>query len=221
MARAKGKPSVAWLDHWVQYRQRFERGGGLCLPDEVWVSDRDALALAHEHLPEVPTRLMENPYFADIRTELAKASRVYGALPGRLTILYACEPVREAALRQFGDALHWGYTEEQALRYFLDNLGVLGAPVGRIVIRPHPSETAGKYADIVTEYALPVRFSDGSPLSAEVASSDCVVGCGSMAMVIGLIARKRVISCIPPGGAPCPLPQPEIEWLQNLVRLCA
>jgi hypothetical protein len=208
LARAKGKPSVAWLDHWVQYRQRFERGGGLCLPDEVWVSDRDALAL-------------ENPYFADIRTELAKASRVYGALPGRLTILYACEPVREAALRQFGDALHWGYTEEQALRYFLDNLGVLGAPVGRIVIRPHPSETAGKYADIVTEYALPVRFSDGSPLSAEVASSDCVVGCGSMAMVIGLIARKRVISCIPPGGAPCPLPQPEIEWLQNLVRLCA
>jgi hypothetical protein len=37
-------------------------------------------------------------------------------------------------------------------------------------------------------------------------------------MVVGLIAGKRVVSCIPPGGAPCPLPQRDIELLQDLVR---
>ncbi len=217
LARAAGTPSVAWLDHWVQYRERFMRSGVLCLPDEIWVSDANAWTLARRHLPELPVYLTENPYFADVRTELAGAASVYPALPHELTILYVCEPVREAALRQFGNPLHWGYSEEQALRYFLDNLRALG-PVGRVVIRPHPSEPAGKYHDIVNEYALPIRFSEGHRLSSEVASSDSVVGCGSMAMVIGLIAGKRVLSSIPPAGAPCPLPHAEIEMLRDVVR---
>ncbi|MGB1984427.1 MAG: hypothetical protein ACPHOH_03080, partial [Porticoccaceae bacterium] len=44
------------------------------------------------------------------------------------------------------------------------------------------------------------------------------VGCESMAMVVGLLAKKRVISAIPPGGRPCQLPQPAIENLQQLVE---
>lgn len=39
-----------------------------------------------------------------------------------------------------------------------------------------------------------------------------------MAMVIGLLAQKRVISCIPPGGRPCSLPQKEIEPLSELIQ---
>jgi hypothetical protein len=218
MARAAGKPSAAWLDHWVHYRERFARAGTLCLPDQVWVSDDIALGLARKHLPELPMRMLENPYFAEIKAELAGATPVYPALPAALTILYVCEPVREAASRQFGNALHWGYTEEQALQYFLDNLDALRTSVGRIIIRPHPSEAAGKYRDVVAEYALPLTFSRGDALSAEIVSSDCVAGCGSMAMVIGLFAGKRVLCSIPPGGAACPLPQPGIELLQNLVQ---
>jgi hypothetical protein len=112
--------------------------------------------------------------------------------------------------------MHWGYTEEQALRYFLRHVAALGAPVGRILIRPHPSEARDKYQAIEKEFNLPIAFSQGHTLAAEVASSDCVVGCSSMAMVVGLIGGKRVISCIPPGGPTCALPQVEIEKLQKL-----
>jgi len=38
-----------------------------------------------------------------------------------------------------------------------------------------------------------------------------------MAMVVALLAKKRVISTIPPGGMVCDLPQAEIEHLQVLV----
>ncbi|MGZ8221949.1 MAG: hypothetical protein ACXWT0_09900 [Methylobacter sp.] len=217
LARAAGKPSVAWIDHWVNYRSRFMRDGQMVWPDEVWVGDRDAYNLAREHLPEVPVRLIENPYFLEIKDSLKNEPPLYPPLPGQLSVLYVCEPVREPALLRFGDELHWGYTEEQALRYFLDNVAALGMPVGRIVIRPHPSEAAGKYNDIVAEFDLPISFSQGHTLSAEVASSDCVVGCSSMAMVIGLIGGKRVISCIPPGGPACALPQPEIELMRNVL----
>jgi len=216
LAREAGLPSIAWVDHWTNYRERFSRAGRMCLPDEIWVGDPHALVLAHRCLPGLPVRLVENPYFADVKEELAVQVPLYGKSSG-LRILYVCEPVREPALRLYGDELHFGYTEEQALRYFLDNVAALEQPVERIVIRLHPSEQADKYGDIAARYPLPIGFSEGDPLTAEVASVDCVVGCSSMAMVVGLLAGKRVVSCIPPGAAACLLPQAEIEHLRKLV----
>ena len=215
-ARVAGKPSVAWLDHWISYRERFTRSGKLHLPDSLWVGDEIALKIACRLLPSLPVRLVDNPYLTDMKAELDAAQPVYPSVPGKLTILYICEPLSETALRQFGNAMHYGYTEQQAMRYFLDNLDALGAPVGSIVIRPHPAEAAGKYQKLVSRYALPLAFSGGHPLSAEVVSADCVVGCSSMAMVVALSAGKRVISCIPPGGEPCPLPLPGIEMLRDM-----
>ena len=217
LARVSGKYSVAWLDHWVNYRARFERDSCICLPDEIWVSDSDAYALAREKLPEIPVRQLENPYFLDIKTSLEGEACISPPLPGQLRVLYVCEPVREHALLRYGNEMHWGYTEEQALRYFLSNVTTLGESVGRILIRLHPSETAGKYDAVTDEFALPISFSQGNTLSAEVFSSDCVVGCNSMAMVVGLLGGKRVISCIPPGGVPCTLPQFAIQKLHELL----
>jgi hypothetical protein len=90
--------------------------------------------------------------------------------------------------------------------------------VERIFIRPHPSEPAAKYDWAATEFALPIERGGASTLLAEIASADVVVGCESMALVVGLVAGKRVISSVPPGGRPCALPQPEIESLQGLLR---
>ncbi len=39
LARRSGKRCVAYLDHWVNYRERFEREGELRLPDAIWVAD--------------------------------------------------------------------------------------------------------------------------------------------------------------------------------------
>src|SRR4051812_17830118 len=50
-ARAAGVRSAVWLDHWINYRQRFVLDGELVAPDEVWVSDEHAARLAAEALP--------------------------------------------------------------------------------------------------------------------------------------------------------------------------
>jgi hypothetical protein len=215
-ARQARKRSAAFLDHWVNYRERFTRGGQLQLPDEVWVGDEIALELARTQLPEVPARLLENPYFLDVREQLEALPR-RAARSGGQRVLYLCEPVREHALKQYGDERHWGYTEEDALRYFLDHLQVLGKSVASIVVRPHPSEAAEKYEPLLRDVGLPVRFSTETDLLADIADSDIVVGCNSMAMVIGLLAGRRVVCCIPPGGRPCVLPHDRIEQLTRLV----
>ena len=220
MAREYGKRSVAFLDHWGNYRERFVRGGEICLPDEIWVGDPQAEALAQRVLPEVKARQVGNPYFEDLKRELAAIPKpdMVGSTE-LLNVLFVSEPLREHGLREFGNERHWGYTEEEALHYLLSNLRVLGWPVGRIVIRPHPSEPLHKYDWVKQVYKLPIVNGGTRTLLEEVVESDVGVGFESMAMVVGLLAGKRVISCIPPGGKACVLPQPEIESLQLLSLL--
>lgn len=219
IARKHGKRSVAFLDHWVNYRERFVRDGEMHLPDEIWVGDQLAETMACGIFPEISVRLMGNPYFDDLRRELAAIPRLPEAKNNSgLKVLYVCEPVREHALRKHGDERYWGYTEEEALRYFFSGLNVLGTPVTSIVIRPHPSEAPGKYDWAKQEFDLPIASGGARTLFEEVMECDVIVGCASMAMVVGLLAGKRVISCIPPGGKACALPQPEIESLQLLNR---
>ena len=41
-------PSIAVIDHWVNYTQRVEREGVVILPEEIWVSDPYAAEIAKE-----------------------------------------------------------------------------------------------------------------------------------------------------------------------------
>jgi hypothetical protein len=214
LAREQRLPALAFLDHWVNYRQRFERQGITCLPDALWVGDDDALALARRVLPERPAFLVPNPYFEAMREELAALAQARAPGAG-LRVLYVCEPVREPALRLHGSERHWGYTEEEALSFALAHLPALG-PIASLVVRPHPSESPAKYDAQLRGCAWPVTRGGGASLLAEMAASDVVIGCNSMAMVIGLLAGKRVFCAIPPGGAACALPQRQIGRLSEL-----
>ena len=40
--------SIAVIDHWVNYRERFFLNGELVLPDEIWVFDKYAQILANK-----------------------------------------------------------------------------------------------------------------------------------------------------------------------------
>lgn len=214
LARQRGRKSVAFLDHWVNYRERFLRNGKLELPDEIRVGDAFALERARAVFSDLPVTQGENPYFLDLQEQFARQQAP--ASHTGLHFLYVCEPVRDHALRQFGDERHWGYTEEDALGYFLANVRLFGQPVARILIRPHPAEPAGKYDAIASEFDLPVSFSDGRELAAEIADSDWLAGCNSMAMVMGLLAGRQVVCCIPPGGPACVLPHTDILSLQAM-----
>jgi hypothetical protein len=222
IARRNGKRVVAFLDHWVNYRARFVRKGVEQLPDEIWVGDSMAETLAKNFFSGLPVILVPNPYFEDLKRDITtlKKSRQQALLPGNaINVLFVCEPLSEHGLRQFGNERHWGYTEYDALRYFFQNLKVLGEPVNRVVVRPHPSEPVGKYDWVSGEFGPDVVVGGYKPLLEEIAESDVVVGCESMAMVVGLVAGRRVISCIPPEGKACALPHSEIESMRDFLKL--
>jgi len=220
LGRARGKKTVAFLDHWVNYRERFQEFGQSVLPDEIWVGDEDAERIARPLFPQIPVVLQVNPYVEDLLVEIA---RMTASQPcqSATSVLYVCEPVAEHALVQYGNERHWGYTEHDALRFFLEKIDCLGQKINAITIRPHPSERAAKYQWARDVTNLPIKFGGQQTLLEETIASDIVVGCESMAMVVGLLAGKRVISTIPPGGRPCQLPQGGIEHMHILAARAA
>ena len=211
-----GIKTIAFLDHWVNYRERFEYNGSIILPDEIWVGDTEAERIARHLFDQTPVLLKPNPYFEDLLNEIAVIQKVKFK-PKKARVLYVCEPIADHALKQHGNDRHWGYTEHDALRFFLSNISALCQPIDSITIRPHPSEREGKYQWANSVTSLSIQFGGQKTLLEEILESTIVVGCESMAMVVGLLAKKQVISSIPPGGRPCQLPHLDIENLQNLI----
>jgi len=215
LAKSMRKKSVAFLDHWVNYSERFCRNGKVILPDEIWVGDSEAEKIALE-LFSVPVVLNENPYVLDLREELSSIRSYQNREPGT-RILYICEPIADHAATQFGNPRYWGYTENDALKFFLSNLTAFQVPIHSITIRPHPSETSSKYDWVCNETSVPIKFGGEKLLIEEISDADIVVGCESMALVIALHASKRVVSSIPVGGRTCQLPHVEIEKFNDLL----
>jgi hypothetical protein len=217
LARRAGKRCTVVLDHWVNYRQRFTRHGQWRWPDEVWVGDEIAARIARATLPELAQTLVPNAYFLDIQEEIKTIDVPLRALGGGLNILYVCEPLRDDGIALYGDERYWGYTEEEALSYFLSNVRCLGDNLARIVVRPHPKEPRDKYDWATQQFDLPLVCGETKTLLEQIAACDIVAGCATMAMVVGLLAGKRVVSCVPPNGKAVPLPQADIEDMSLLI----
>jgi len=217
MARKMKKKTVAFLDHWVNYQERFIRNGVRHLPDEIWVGDSYAKEIATEEFPEIPVTLVSNPAFEDIRNQFQKII-IDDAPEGKgVGVLFLSDNLGEAMLKIHGDQRHLGYTDFDTLTYLIENIDVLGEAVSKITIRPHPSESAEKYRWAKEQYKGLVEIGGREALLEEIAQNKIVVGGDSMAMVVALLCKKRVISCIPPGGKGYSLPYDEIQKLQELI----
>jgi len=217
LGKKLGKTVASFLDHWVNYPQRFQYNGQTCLPDEIWVGDEDALRIAQNYFPKEKLKFVPNPYFQDIKDEL-NSLRLPPRQTKKVRILYVCEPIGEHSRREYGHSLHWGYTEYDALRFFFKKLAdmISFENIESVCVRNHPSESRDKYDTILEEYpAIPFKKSGGNSIIDDCVWADWVAGCNSMALVVGLLAGKKVYSCIPPGGHLCSLPQKGIIHLRT------
>lgn len=203
MAREKGIRSVAVIDHWVNYRMRFDRDGELVLPDEIWVTDPYALDLAREAFGDVPVRQMPNLYLEE---QVAKAPPC-GARDQ--DVLYVAEPARS----------DWGRGtpgEFQALDYFMAHRKEADIPdEAPIRLRPHPSDPPGKYDQWAAGQGN-ISIDRSPDLGTALGGARWVVGCQSYALVVALEAGRHVISALPPWAPRCVLPHSGIVHLSEL-----
>ena len=221
-AKKHDKKVVSFLEHWVNYSERFNRNGITVFPDEIWVVDTYAQKIAEESFPDTKIKLMDNPYLSEIRQSLSKL-KPKKKLTEKHAVLYVCENISDHMFLQYGDANYLGYTEHDSLQFFVDNVDKIDKNISTIIIRPHPSDNnpQAKYGWIKKHpinTLCDVQFSKEKSLMQDIVDCDIVVGAETMAMVVGLISRKRVVSSIPKKGRECVLPFPEIEHISELIN---
>ncbi len=215
-AKSLGVRSVAVIDHWVNYRERFIREGEMILPDELWVADTEAQTEARRCFPDLPILQLPNLYLEALVQEVAACHPQF-ARQNPQNILYVLEPIR----RRWGNDDRPG--EMQAFEFFLGYLsGLEGANKIQIRLRPHPSDWAGKYDHWFERFPnVDLVIDSTGSLSNQIAWADWVVGCESFALVIALHSKRVVISTLPPWAPRCRLPQRELLHLRDMVHLPA
>jgi hypothetical protein len=211
LARNYGIRSIAVIDHWVNYSDRFVRNGDQVLPDEIWVSDTYAAEIARSTFPTVRVIQHANTYLAELVAEV-ESCQPLSPVKASQRVLYVLEPIRHT----------WGELDEAgeflALEYFLGERHRAGIELdAEIRLRPHPSDPPGKYIDWLNRQNNPRVCLDTSATLAEALNwSNVVVGCQTYAMVLALACGRTVISSIPPWAPTCILPQHEIMYLSRL-----
>lgn len=189
---------VSYIEHWVNYLERFQFNGTTELPNEIWVGDTEALKIANTIFPNDKVKFIPNCYFLDMKNEITNYSK--SNISNKLRILYLCEPIAKAALWRYGNPYHFGFTEDEAIQYFftcLDN-SITSDVIEQITIRPHPSEEKNKYELVLKKYNnYPTQLSYNNTLAEDCGIADLIVGCTSNALVACLQANKKVFSCIP------------------------
>ena len=209
-AKQSRTTSATYLDHWFGYGRRFLLDGQMVLPDELWVGDSKALQIARQEFPGVPVKLEPNLYFKEMVDAIRElSSKVSVKDKGLIRILYVTEPTSHITELRHSDPNHFGYTEFEALESYLKYLKTQNYKnIEKIRIRRHPAEQKGKYSSLLAGFSnhFPIEEDLDTSLVEDCAWADWVVGCQSMAMVIALLAGKKVFSCIPERGKLMPLP---------------
>lgn len=218
-AKASGVISVAFLEHWVNYRERFgypDKDWKHNLPDWVAVGDEVALQLAMD-LGFERLLYVKNYYFYEILSGVVRrgVDDVDLSSGGEWEpfCLFVSEPVSEGAERLYGDRNYWGFSEIDAIEILLQHFEIIASQldVKKFFLRFHPSENPNKYNELLSRY--PFILSLQSPfeitLREAILRSRIVMGFTSMALFNAYLSGKPVISFIPSERMTCVLPIPQ------------
>ena len=203
-----GCKSVAVVDHWVNYESRFIPDAVKIFPNEIWVVDEYAYAIARQKFPGCQVRLKENVYSQKMLAAVRPISDVHSNV-----LLYILEPMRSDWGRR-GDG------EFQALDYLFAHLSHLKLPEDTVIkLRPHPSDPSGKYDGyLARQYGYRIEMDRGS-LAESLSNAQWVAGCESFALTLALQAGRTVFCTLPPWAPACRLPHTGLIHLKNLLEV--
>ena len=194
-----GLKTVVYLESWSNYRERFgfpADGWKECLPNEIWVGDRPALAIAKKYFPKTKVRFMRNQYFAHIQERFREGKR-----QAQCSTLFLSDAV-PGMENVFGE--------------FLAHLPFRKTP-HHILLRFHPADDRTRYNALIAKYkkTAVIKLSKEKDIVRDFLSARVVIGTETVAMVLSVLCGIRTISIALLGIRKAPLPFDEIIRVRN------
>ena len=204
-AKKEGVYSIAILDHWANYGQRFVTKKITSYPDEIWVVDKHAKKIARKIF--FNCKITQIPDYYKIQ-RLKQIKPIKKNTPKNL--LYLLEPIRS----------NWGKSEAgefQALKYFFKKINNLRiGKIACIKLKTHPSESIKKYNNIIKKIKTPKLYLAKKSLEEEISAARWVVGCQTYALTLAVAAKRKVFCSLPPGAPKNILPYKQIIMIRKL-----
>jgi hypothetical protein len=199
-ARRAGIPSIALVDHWCNYSERFTSEAPFdSVPDTIAVMDEAAAAaLQAEGCPPGLLLVTGQPHFDEVIRDSATLSKTevrqeLDVDSGRTLLVFASEPQG----RYYGNSL--GYNEQDALRALLESAAEV-APDAEVVVKLHPLEAPDAFSDLPeTERRVAVRVVRAYPPEHLIRAADVILGMTSVLLLEAVLTGVPTIS-IRPGG---------------------
>ncbi|WP_136987746.1 hypothetical protein [Synechococcus sp. UW69] len=214
--------SIAVVDHWVNYVERFTFSGSIVLPDLLWVSDNYAFEISTRLFPNLAIILVENSWLVHTQNHVLceRIKRFSQPFVDKFRIIYLLEPIRS----------NWNLLdvcpEFYTLDYFtskiqpLISLGYIPSNTEiEIIFRPHPAQNIDFYnpffASMSSDFLITID--SNSNLYQSLVIADLVCGLNSQALVVAMACNIQSMSVLPPVAPTCILPHSQLLHLKSLV----
>lgn len=201
-AKQRGIPSLAFLDQWQNYSERFSDSPGLghlaYLPD--WINCLNEIGrkeMALEGFDENRLVAFGHPYLSSLKHDLplineARLKTMLHVSAGDKVVLFVSEAIREYC----GDTR--GYDQYQVLDYLLSNFTKVKEPL-KILVKLHPKDNLSSFQTLAKKFeTLSPQFicNELSPLEC-LAVSDCIFGMTSIMLIEAYVLGKKAASLQP------------------------
>ncbi len=221
IAKREHIPCVAFLEHWVNYRERFG------YPNENWKQNLpDFITLNDEH----GYKMAQNLGFSNIINlrfynllddiEIFQKSKI----KEQNRVLFISEPTKKVASTTFGDENFWGFNEFEVCEEICKNMDKFSTSY--LTIRLHPSDEAQKYDFLLQKYpnlSIEIENPYETPLIDSLCKNRVIIGIDGFVLFEAMTLGKLSISLIPSSKRECVVPifkQNKIKSLKNLKLTC-
>ena len=223
-AKKNAIKTILYLDHWgSEFKANLTKSDGdIIFPDQFWVTNKLSEVAVKKIFKNNNVFVKKNYYLENMKRlikEFKIKENLYSKRKKSYNILYICEPIDDHfSLNYFKNKKEYKFTEKKAINFFFKNINKINRKIDSICFRPHPSENISKYDWVKKKYFKKFNISvyKDRDMIKQIMNADCLVGCNSFPLVLGVLAKKNVISNIPLKNVKCILPFKEIKNLNEL-----
>ncbi len=185
LARMRGTPCLTILDHWVNYRERFQRfGQSEVRPQMIGVTNSFALEKAQEVFSQNPIWLIPDFQIRHYQSVIhATVSE-----PNNILVLLEPSAIQDSRLHSVNSP-----TEE-----LINKSIIVGRErqFDRVIVRLHPAQASTSWLGFDPSlFANEIEFSDKQSLLEDLLHCKAVIGISSYALYIAAMCGKETYSC--------------------------
>jgi len=188
--KKKNVETVCFLDHWVNYKERFTLQNKTILPDKIYTFDNTAFKIAKQKFNKSNIFLKKNYYLFEQKKYINNLKK------NKKHILLLSSPAYNS-MKKYSKKMTDKKNMEK-IQIFIKKIILLKKNFNSnlIVIRPHPSELKKNFKLLSKKIrGFSIKISNNS-LIEDIADSEAIFGTNSMAFLTASLMKKKIYNIL-------------------------